>query len=138
MRKIILLLLTISMSFVLKATENNDFSYDREKLKNAFKEVDKLEEIVTQNPGSDVIELYKNKKVDIEFMEFNAVISPAGEPPLGIPSFLWGCVFGIAGIMVVLIMTDKDKNEISQAFYGCITTYALVGVFYLVVFYNTI
>jgi Na+/proline symporter len=49
---------------------------------------------------------------------FNPAI-PFAEPPLGIPSFWWGCIIGVWGIAVVYFVTE-DKEETKQALKGCI------------------
>ncbi len=55
-----------------------------------------------------------------------------GEPPLGIPSFLWGCVFGVIGLVVVYIMTDENKDETKKALWGCVASTAVSIVIYMV------
>ncbi len=52
---------------------------------------------------------------------------------LGIPSFLWGCVFGIIGLLVVYLMTDNNKEQTKKALYGCIVgTVVSVGLYVLI------
>lgn len=41
-----------------------------------------------------------------------------GEPPV-IGAFLWGCLFGPVGIVVVAVTTDNDKELIKKAAWGC-------------------
>lgn len=49
-----------------------------------------------------------------------------GQPPLGIPSWIWGCVFGVAGLAVVYFVTD-DKDETMKALWGCVAS-TVVGI----------
>jgi hypothetical protein len=55
-------------------------------------------------------------------------------PPMGIPSFLWGCAFGLTGMIIVYLLTDRNKMEVKKAFDGCVVSYIVVG-FLCVVFY---
>lgn len=59
--------------------------------------------------------------------------SASDELALGIPSFLWGCVFGIIGVVVVYLMTDENKEQTKKAVYGCIASTVVGIVFYVVV-----
>lgn len=60
-------------------------------------------------------------------------------PPLGIPSFIWGCVpaaclsplFGIGGILLVYFMSDKNKSETKKAVWGCVVGSIISGVLIL-------
>ncbi|MFB6342734.1 hypothetical protein ACE1ET_13480 [Saccharicrinis sp. FJH62] len=56
------------------------------------------------------------------------------EPPLGIPSFLWGCVFGVVGIIIVYIFTDENKVELKKALNGCVVGYVVPTVVYILVY----
>jgi zinc transporter ZupT len=60
--------------------------------------------------------------------------SASDELALGIPSFLWGCVFGIVGVLVVYLMTDENKDQTKKAFFGCIAGSLIGTVLYVVVF----
>jgi hypothetical protein len=40
--------------------------------------------------------------------------------PAGIPSFWWGCIGGILGIIAVFLIT-QDEEEAGRALWGCIT-----------------
>lgn len=51
--------------------------------------------------------------IALQYMEFNPGPTP------GIPSFVWGCFFGIAGIIVVHAITDSTE-ESKKALKGCI------------------
>lgn len=53
-------------------------------------------------------------------------------PVLGIPSFLWGCVLGLAGLIIVYIVTDNNREEVKKAFTGCLVSVAVAGLLYLV------
>lgn len=53
---------------------------------------------------------------------------------LGIPSFLWGCVFGVLGLIVVYLMTDNNKEQTKKALYGCIVgTVVSIALYALII-----
>jgi cytochrome c biogenesis protein CcdA len=56
------------------------------------------------------------------------------EPPLGIPSFLWGCILGVVGILLVYILTDGDKAETKKALWGMLVWIGVWVVLYVGVF----
>ncbi len=45
---------------------------------------------------------------------------PDEGPPLGIPSFLWGCCLGVIGILLVYVLTDGDRDQTKKALWGCV------------------
>ncbi|MFB6316984.1 hypothetical protein [Saccharicrinis sp. FJH54] len=55
----------------------------------------------------------------------------AMDEAFGIPSFLWGCVGGVTGIILVKVITE-DNREAKKAFTGCLMSYILAGVVYAV------
>lgn len=127
--------LTLLLSFAtlcVFASNNELFNYDKVKLESAITDLNYLEKLVNENGQCNSAELLKNGTIDQQtFQNFNNPFGINGEPPLGIPSFFWGCIFGVVGMVIVVIMTDKDKAELTKALYGCITTYAIIGLFYL-------
>lgn len=50
--------------------------------------------------------------------------------PLGIPSFLWGCAFGIWGVVLVYIVSDKNHDEAQKALKGCMVSNGFIIVAY--------
>jgi hypothetical protein len=56
-------------------------------------------------------------------------------PPFGVPSFLWGCAFGVLGVALVYFITEDDY-EVRKAVWGCIFTNVLVPVTVLVVYWT--
>lgn len=56
------------------------------------------------------------------------------ETAFGMPSFLWGCIGTIPGIILVMIVTD-DYGEAKKAFSGCVTTYVSIAAFYVIYAY---
>jgi hypothetical protein len=55
------------------------------------------------------------------------------EPPLGIPSFIWGCCLSVAGVAVVYFVAE-DQNETKKALWGCLVNGVGYVGFYIVYF----
>lgn len=134
MLKTISLLILLSSGFLsAQASDIELFNYNGKAVRESLQNLDKLENEILRNP-SLTTEL-NDLRVDATQQTYGMVAytDVFGEPPLGIPSFVWGCIFGVAGLIVVMVMTDKDKDEMKHALYGCIVSAAVVVVFYVFV-----
>ncbi|MBA4851916.1 hypothetical protein [Emticicia sp. BO119] len=103
--------------------------YDEKSINAEFEKLNKLEEYVNTNEGTTLAdvqdsELTKDLKLDTNVTSTVA----AGDLPLNIPAFWWGCVLGLVGVLVVYIVTDQDKDQTKRALYGCLVW---VGVWLL-------
>jgi hypothetical protein len=103
--------------------------YDEKSINAEFEKLNKLEEYVNTNEGTTLAdvketELAKDLKLDTNVTSTVA----AGDLPLNIPAFWWGCVLGLVGVLVVYIVTDQDKDQTKKALYGCLVW---VGVWLL-------
>jgi glucan phosphoethanolaminetransferase (alkaline phosphatase superfamily) len=56
----------------------------------------------------------------------------SGGAPLGIPSFLWGCLFGILGIVLVYFISDENKDETKKAVWGCVASSAVSIIVWII------
>lgn len=116
------------------------FSYDEDLLMAELSDINKLDVYVEANEGITLDELSREESPLIANME--GTVSPMGMaseegnggPPLGIPSFLWGCVFGIIGLLIVYVATDNDKDEAKKAMWGCLASTAVSVLIYVVAF----
>ena len=142
---LVLLLLHIQVfgSNVIAVSSNDDdyideiINYDESLIYSQFDEINELTTLLsTQNYSAALIkdsELIKNI-----YLEASLPLPDDGvettEPPLGIPSFLWGCVFGIVGIVIVYIFTDNNKVELKKALNGCVVGYVVPTVIYVIVY----
>lgn len=111
------------------------FSFDEEMLFAELEELNELDAYVETKENVTFSDLEKEGSLLIANMD-NAA-APMGtadgeEPPLGIPSFLWGCVFGVLGLLIVYIMTDSDMDETKKAMWGCIASTAVGVILYMV------
>ncbi len=57
------------------------------------------------------------------------------EAPLGIAPFLWGCVLGWVGLLVVYLVTDGDKAQTKKALTGCLVGTGVEVALYLVLYF---
>ncbi|MFB6342733.1 hypothetical protein ACE1ET_13475 [Saccharicrinis sp. FJH62] len=96
----------------------------------AFSEIEDVTSLISQ---SDVTyeELASQDVANLELVSSSSSLplSADGEvgPPLGIPSFLWGCLLSWVGLLIVYFLTDRDKDETRKALWGCIISTLLYG-----------
>ena len=116
---------------------NDIVSFDENEIYAAFGEIENLTQFVSENEGVTYSELESENSDLISKVSAStslAMQQDSDELALGIPSFLWGCVFGIVGVVVVYIMTDENKEQTKKAVWGCVASTAVSVVIYLVAF----
>ncbi len=116
---------------------NDILAFNDSEVYDAFAEINDLTQFVAENEGVTYTDLEKDNSELISKVSASAFLSMQQDPDelaLGIPSFLWGCVFGIIGVLVVYIMTDENKEQTKKAFWGCVTSTAIWTVLYVVAF----
>jgi hypothetical protein len=131
MKKLILMICAGAfLSVFVSANNASLFSYNEDQVNQELSQLQSLENYVSVNPDvslaglqADNNSLLANLNMTSNFGGF----SLSGEPPLGIPSFLWGCVFTLVGVAIVYFMTDQDMAETKKAFLGC----AVSGLVYI-------
>lgn len=121
--------LTASNDVTGAPTQVEALKYDEKAINAEFEKLNKLETYVNTNEGTTLAdvqetELTKDLKLDTNVTSTVA----AGDLPLNIPAFWWGCVLGLVGVLVVYIVTDQDKDQTKRALYGCLVW---VGVWLL-------
>lgn len=111
------------------------FEVNEEEISNQLEELSKLEDYVNAHQGITLSEVIhasgekNNLNLDVNMLN-NFAVTFAEGPPGGIPSFLWGCILGPAGIAIIYFVTE-DNAETRKALYGCLAlgaTYALLYV----------
>lgn len=98
------------------------FSYDKQEIENEFESLTQLESYVKCNDGITLSKLVDSNSPMVSGIAFGspyALSSFLDDAPLGVPSFWWGCCFGVAGIAVVYFVTEDDE-ETKSAFKGCV------------------
>jgi len=112
---------------------------DENYIENVFADLNELENYVVTHQGVTLNELKAIgsslvANVDVSGLgSLGSCSMLGGEPPLGIPSFLWGCCLGWVGILLVYIITDNDKEEVKKSLYGCLVGTASSVIFYFIV-----
>ena len=114
--------------------ESQVMMFNEQAVNAEFEKLNKLEQYVTSHEGTTIedvknTELTENLNLDTNVA--NAVV--AGELPLNIPAFWWGCVLGLLGVLAVYLITDKDKEQTKKALYGCLAWTVVWVVYYVVV-----
>lgn len=118
----------------VQASDADLFSYDKTAVTTALADLSAIENYVAQHPAITIADLTKTGNMVVNGIDISASpFSMFGEPPLGIPSFLWGCIFWVPGLLVVYIATDQDKDESKKALWGCVAETVVYGVAYFVI-----
>jgi Gpi18-like mannosyltransferase len=118
----------------IKAASN----FDESEVYAAFEGLSQLDQYLQVNDNvsyTDVAKVNSDILSNVSASSSLPLSAPAGdELALGIPSFLWGCVFGIIGVLVVYLMTDKDKEQTKKALYGCAASSVVSVLIYVLAF----
>lgn len=112
--------------------ESQAMTFNEQAVNAEFEKLEKLEQYVTSHEGTTIedvkdTELTKDLKLDTNVTSTIA----SGELPLNIPAFWWGCVLGLVGVLIVYLVTDKDKEQTKKALIGCLV-FAAIWVVYVV------
>ena len=133
MRKIYLSLMLLFVASFSFASSGDLFDLNYEQVKQEFVQLDQLavkvkaENLTYNDLLTTDASLINNMALS------NAAMVPLPEGPLGIPSFLWGCVLGPIGIVIAYVMTDNDKDEAKKALWGCLAGYGAGLIIYIIV-----
>lgn len=110
---------------------------DEETLNEAMAELNELDEYLNDNEGVTFADLESSGSeliLNVDNSSAPLGVDQENEPPLGIPSFLWGCILGVVGILIVYIITDGDKDETKKALWGMLVWIGVWVVLYVGVF----
>jgi len=109
------------------------FILDEETLNQEIQELNALDHYVSTHEGTTYDDLVTSgSDLIANISDEAAPMGMAGpDDPLGMPAFLWGCLLGWVGILIVYLVTDYDRSgQTKKALWGC-----LVGTGVWVVFY---
>jgi len=133
---LVFVLLVFFASFSTFANDADLFNLDYNAVQAEFTQLNQLGDMITANADLTYSTLKltnENLVTSLKLVAEGALSSKAsGEPVLGIPSFLWGCAFGVAGLVVVYIATEQDKAETKKALWGCVTSTVVWTVVYVI------
>jgi hypothetical protein len=67
----------------------------------------------------------------------NALLGAGGkgdEEALGFPSFWWGFLLGLIGVLIVALVVDdgSEKEQVKKALIGCVVGYVIFSILYLI------
>jgi hypothetical protein len=114
------------------------FEVNEQEISTEFAQLDELESYVNANDGVTFSSMDESNPLLANVSAGNSslgVVSSLAEAPLGIPSFLWGFCFNVAGVAIVYFVAD-DREETRKAFIGCAVSgglYILWWVFWVLV-----
>jgi len=113
------------------------FNLDESELDVAMQELNELESYLEVHPEFTYSDVKKNAVNLVSNLSATSAPAGSGDAPLGIPSFLWGCVFGVLGIILVYLITDKNMDETKKALWGCLAGTGAMLILYFTVFATT-
>lgn len=119
----------------LPSVNESVFNLDEDALNSAMQELNELENYLALNEGTSYNDLLASGSELIANVSNSSSpmgMAQEGEAPLGIPAFLWGCVLGWVGLLVVYIVTDNDKAQVKKALIGCLVGTGVWVVVYVV------
>jgi hypothetical protein len=122
-------IISIVSALNLYSSDADLFNLDYEQVKNEFNDLDQIANIIENNPDYDFYSFsntYHQLVMDTNLKPESSIMTNQGNPFLGIPSFLWGCVTGPLGILIAFVGTENDHSEAKKALWGCITQQVLV------------
>jgi|AACY02.2.fsa_nt_gi hypothetical protein len=140
MKKLSIALLALLLSTGLALAGKADlFQLDEAEMETSLAKLESLEQTVKAEKGITYDELKALNSEILVGISDQPILSDAtqGDPPLGIPSFLWGCVFGVAGLAIVYFVTE-DKDETKKALWGCIASSVVGLILWFAVFGATV
>lgn len=117
--------------FTLLANDADLFKLDYNAVHSEFAQLNQLATMVTSNSEltySNLMLTNSNLVASLRLVPESALPDGGNNPVLGIPSFLWGCAFGVVGMAVVYIVSNQDMVETKKALWGCIAWTAVVVV----------
>jgi hypothetical protein len=121
--------LTFFASFTIFANDADLFKLDYNAVQAQFADLNQLASVVTSTGVTYTDLLLKDGSLIASLnLVPDSSLPQEKNPVLGIPSFLWGCGLGVVGMLVVYIVSDKDKAETKKAMWGCISWTAVVVI----------
>ena len=133
-----------TFAFTLKAsspiTKNEIQSvteFDDSEIYDAFASITDLDQYLALNNGKTYYDVSLDNSLLLNGISSNTLLplsASSSELALGIPSFLWGCVFGWVGLLIVYLVTDNDKGQTKKALWGCIANGVVVVVYVMITF----
>lgn len=114
--------------------EKEVLTYNQEVINYEFEKINKIEAFVASNEGADIESIEETELLNDIHLDTNslATITNDSDLPLNIPAFLWGCLLGGLGILIVYMVTE-DKVQTKKAVYGCLVAGGVFAVIYVAI-----
>ena len=111
-------------------------SFDEDAVYSEFDEIAELSQVLSSEDLSvDEISSSLTENIAMEAaLPLTADEDGASGAPLGIPSFLWGCLLSWVGIILVYFLTEENKDETKKAVWGCVAGSVAYIAFYVLAF----
>lgn len=131
MKKLTLVIAMLGLFLTGFAGNADLFSYDADKVEAELTELTVLENFVSENgmTYSDLLNTNSSLVENVSNSTF-ALGATVLEPVMGIPSFIWGFCFNVAGVAIVYFVSE-DMDETKKALYGCIVSGVLYVAWYV-------
>lgn len=120
----------------LKADNSDLFNFEIDEVNTELAQVEELDQYLDQNENVSFADLQAAGSPMVENVSDQAMMSPAmakRHRVLGIPSWIWGCVFGVAGVAIVYFVSE-NKDETKEALWGCVGASVVGIILYFAVF----
>lgn len=117
--------LVLFAGFTIFANDADLFKLDYNAVQSEFTELNQLATMVTSNTDltySSLLVTNGNLVTSLRLVPESLLPDGTKNPVLGIPSFLWGCAFNVAGMVVVYLVSQENMDETKKALWGCITS----------------
>lgn len=113
----------------------NYVDFDETEITNSFKEIDDLVNYIAANETATYSDIEQTNSTLLENVSASSAVALSTQEdgsPLVIGAFFYGCLFSVAGIILVAIVTNNDSDQIKKAEIGCIvSTVALTALYVL-------
>jgi hypothetical protein len=122
----------------LASLDESALSYDQTALDLALGELNELDNYLSMNDGvtfADMEAAGSTLITNVSDVSAPLGMADDGESPLGIPAFWWGCILGWVGLLLVFVLTDKDKDQTKKALNGCLVSTGVTIALYVVYFF---
>lgn len=121
----------------LPSLDESVFDLNENALDAAMQELNELDNYLGQHQGMTFDDLQAAGSELISNVSNSVVpmgMAQDGEAPLGIAPFLWGCVLGWVGLLIVYLVTDGDKAQTKKALTGCLVGTGVEIVLYVLLY----
>jgi hypothetical protein len=107
------------------------FDVDKQAIEQEVAPLNDLENYVNANDGVTYNQIDNPSVLNKDVVLGDVDLS--SQPPLGIPSFLWGFILGVVGILIVYLVSENG-DETKKALWGCLAFAVFWTVLWLVIF----